>query len=196
MKIKNKKMVAMVAAVAIFASLCVGAYSYFTDYATTYAKGTAGTLEIKVTDVTPEWGSGELLMIPGIPQDFSFTVENVAEKSVDVKSVISFTFDREITASAPEIIISDMNGNPLDVELSNGNKTMTLTAADVVLNGSKETESGVSSLSTVYSYKITFSEDADVSWQGFSMNGKLEVYAKQHRNTEDMASDWIKIVEQ
>lgn len=38
-------------------------------------------------------------------------------------------------------------------------------------------------------------EDAKNIWQGSDVIVKIEVFAKQHRNTDSLGEDWINIVE-
>lgn len=187
-----KKIVSMVAAIAIVAAMGLGAFSYFTDYATATKTANAGTLDVTLSGVTSDLTNGLGIMNPGDSNDLKFTVTNAAEKAADVKAVITVTTTDSkgnalnMTETDRQYKITANDGTEL-TGVQSGNVTV-YTIDDVVLSGKIELD-GLSN-ATTYDYQIKMDEDANNAWQDSNVSVKIEVYAKQHRNTETMAADW------
>lgn len=196
MKKQNKKRVTRGMAVVVAVSaLSFGAFSYFTDYAQSNVTATAGTLTVTATNVTNDLTDGLTILNPGDSNPFQFTINNTGSKSADIKAVITVTAKQAFTAEDHEYKITDKTGNELKGVLSTDKKSITYTIDDVVLNGSVETESGVTKTSHVYDYQFVMDQDAKNIWQGAEVDVKMEAFAKQHRNTSGLGNDWTSIVE-
>lgn len=69
---------------------------------------------------------------------------------------------------------------------------------DLTLAGSVENDStldGTTDTSHKFDYKFAMDSGAKNAWQDVTGTVKIEVYAKQHRNTSSLGSDWVSIVE-
>lgn len=187
-----KKIVSVVAVFAIVAVLGMGAFSYFTDYATSTKSANAGTLDITLSGVTQDLTNGLTIMNPGDSNDFKFVATNAAEKAADVKAVITVTTTDKagnalpMTESDRQYKITANDGTEL-TGVQSGNVCV-YTIDDIVLSGSIELD-GLSNSHT-YDYQIKMDEEANNAWQDSNVSVKVELYAKQHRNTDTMAADW------
>lgn len=195
MKMKKKltkKFLTCCASIAMIATLMTGAFSYFTDYQTKVLQASAGTLELALTDATEDLTAGLTILNPGDANELTFTAKNTGEKSMDVKAVITVTADKPMDESDPQYKITK-NGTILSGSLSSDHKSCVYTVDDVVLNGSVEADGN--SKTHTYDYLFEMDADANNSWQDSNVEVKIELYAKQHRNTSELSSDWISIVE-
>lgn len=190
-----KKIVSMVAAIAIIGAMGLGAFSYFTDYATSSKTANAGTMDITLSGVTQDLTNGLTIMNPGDSNNFEFTVTNAAEKSVDVKAVITVTTtDKDgnalnMNADDHQYKITTDDGTELTGVLTNN--VIVYTIDDIALIGSVEKEaSDGTAASHKYDYQIKMDEQANNTWQDSNVSVKVEVYAKQHRNTESITGNW------
>lgn len=187
MNTKNtKKIIAIISVVAILSVCCLGAFSYFTDYATTSLTANAGTLNVKMTDVTTDLTDGLNILNPGDSNDLSFKVTNTAEKSADIKAVITVTTTdnagnaKNMTADH-EYKVTDGEGTELTGSQLENN-VLTYTIDGTVLSGSVE-EDGTAADHT-YDYQFVMDEDCKNTWQDSNVSVKIEIFAKQHRNTD------------
>lgn len=195
---KRNKAVRTGAAVLATVALVGGAFSYFTDYESRDLQAKAGTLTMELADVTTDLTNGLTIMNPGDSNPFDFTVNNTGEKSMDVKAVIKVTTPIAMTDADHEFKITDAGGQELTGVLSEDKKSITYTIDDVALAGSVEkdqTADGSTETSHAYKYKFVLDEDAKNAWQNQQADVKLEVFAKQHRNTTGLGSEWTSIVE-
>lgn len=193
MKMKfTKKFVACCASIALITTLMIGAFSYFTDYQTKTLQASAGTLELTLTDATEDLTAGLSILNPGDANELTFTANNTGEKSMDVKAIITVTANQAMSATDHQYKITK-DGTALAGTLSEDHKTLVYTVDDVVLNGSVE-EDGEST-SYKYDYLFEMDADADNTWQNSDVEVTIELYAKQHRNTDELTSDWTSIVE-
>lgn len=101
MTIKSKRISAICLVFIVILGL-VGSMAYFSDYATTNASGTAGTVAIEL-DSEIDWlnENGMDILNPGDNRCSRFTIYNVGNKAVDVRTTITLT-------------ALDRNGNPID----------------------------------------------------------------------------------
>ena len=105
-------MKALIALTLAFALLIGSSFAYFSDYATSQATGTAGTLAIALeSDINLLNEDGQDILNPGDIRSGSFTVTNMGNKSADIRTTIALTaYDRD--------------GNPIDLEGSNTTQSM------------------------------------------------------------------------
>lgn len=137
-------------------------------------------------------------MNPGDSNPLTFTVNNTGEKSMDIKAVMTVKAPQAFTEADHEYKITTPEGTELNGVLSEDKQTITYTIDDVALAGSIENDAdtdGSTETSHKYDYKFAMDEDAKNSWQGVTSDVKIEVFAKQHRNTSGLGSDWTNIVE-
>lgn len=194
--INKKRLVRSGAAVAIVGSVLIGAFAYFTDYDSRELTAKAGNLSIDISKDTTDLTNGLGIVNPGDSNPLTFTVTNTGEKSVDIKAVM--------TVSAPQAFSDDheykitaIDGTELTGVLSTDKKSIVYTVADVALVGSVEDDTTLDGTesSHVYDYKFVFDEDVDNTWQDVEGTVEVEVFAKQHRNTDGLGNDWVSIVD-
>ena len=143
---KTNKRFAVVAG-AVAAILAMGAsFAYFSDYATSQATGTAGTVAIALdSDINLLDAEGRDILNPGDMRDGSFDVTNEGNKSIDVRTTIklvakdhegnaiNFTGDAETQSEYDLYLASDVelvegrgympkaDAKPLEVKSIEGN---------------------------------------------------------------------------
>lgn len=194
---KLSKRVRVTAAVLTVAAVGVGACSYFTDYEIRRYNAAAGTVDIRMTDETQDLTDGLTIMNPGDSNDLSFTVSNAGEKSADVKAVITVTPDSAMDADNP-FKVTDNDGTELQGTISEEDLYSTVYELDdIVLDGSIEHDSGQAEkqLNHIYDYQFVMDGSAPNECQGANVDVTVEVYAKQHRNTDQLGDTWTSIVE-
>lgn len=183
MRKANKKIVSMVAVAAIAATMCMGVVSYFTDYSSKELQARAGTLNMSMTAATEDLTNGVTILNPGDKNPLEFTANNTGEKSMDVKAVITVTSDKAMT-DKHEYRVETAEGTELaGAALSEDSKVLTYTVDGTVLNGSIETENDVTVKTHAYAYKFVMDEGCKNEWQNTNVTVKVELFAKQHRNT-------------
>lgn len=193
MKMKStKKIVISCASIAMIATLMMGAFSYFTDYQSKTLQASAGTLELALTDATEDLTAGLTILNPGDANELTFTAANTGEKSMDVKAVITVTASQVMDETDYQYKLTK-DGTALTGTLSTDRKSLVYTIDDVVLSGTVEKDG--ESTSYKYDYLFEMDADADNTWQDSDVEVTIELYAKQHRNTDELSSDWTSIVE-
>lgn len=196
---KNKKRIITLGAAAV-ATIAVlgGTFAYFTGYDSMDLTAKAGTLTVELTDATEDLTNGLTVINPGDANPLTFTVSNTGEKSMDVKAVMKVSAPQAFTESAHEFKITDDKGTELTGVLSDDKQSITYTVTDLTLAGSVENDStldGTTDTSHKFDYKFAMDSGAKNAWQDVTGTVKIEVYAKQHRNTSSLGSDWVSIVE-
>ena len=196
---KNKKRIITLGAAAV-ATIAVlgGTFAYFTGYDSKDLTAKAGTLTVELTDATEDLTNGLTVINPGDANPLTFTVSNTGEKSMDVKAVMKVSAPQAFTESAHEFKITDDKGTELTGVLSDDKQSITYTVTDLTLAGSVENDStldGTTDTSHKFDYKFAMDSGAKNAWQHVTGTVKIEVYAKQHRNTSSLGSDWVSIVE-
>lgn len=196
---KNKKRIITLGAAAV-ATIAVlgGTFAYFTGYDSKDLTAKAGTLTVELTDATEDLTNGLTVINPGDANPLTFTVSNTGEKSMDVKAVMKVSAPQAFTESAHEFKITDDKGTELTGVLSDDKQSITYTVTDLTLAGSVENDStldGTTDTSHKFDYKFATDSGAKNAWQDVTGTVKIEVYAKQHRNTSSLGSDWVSIVE-
>ena len=196
---KNKKRIITLGAAAV-ATIAVlgGTFAYFTGYDSKDLTAKAGTLTVELTDATEDLTNGLTVINPGDANPLTFTVSNTGEKSMDVKAVMKVSAPQAFTESAHEFKITDDKGTELTGVLSDDKQSITYTVTDLTLAGSVENDStldGTTYTSHKFDYKFAMDSGAKNARQDVTGTVKIEVYAKQHRNTSSLGSDWVSIVE-
>lgn len=166
-KIKKQKRHGLRCIVALVLALvvaCGGTFAYFTDYVSTQANGTAGTVSIALdSDINLLDENGKNILNPGDIRSGSFTVTNMGNKSADIRTTIALT-------------AYDKNGDPIDLEGSATTQSM----YDLYLAGDVEEIEGQGhkpkagaqplQLKTVNGNIITYSIPE------YSLNGNSDLY--------------------
>lgn len=196
---KNKKRIITLGAAAVTTiAVLGGTFAYFTGYDSKDLTAKAGTLTVELTDATEDLTNGLTVINPGDANPLTFTVSNTGEKSMDVKAVMKVSAPQAFTESAHEFKITDDKGTELTGVLSDDKQSITYTVTDLTLAGSVENDStldGTTDTSHKFDYKFAMDSGAKNAWQDVTGTVKIEVYAKQHRNTSSLGSDWVSIVE-
>lgn len=211
-KMNKNRLIRGTALAVCIAALGIGAISYFTDYKSADTTQThAGTVEATLDLQTKDLDGALGIINPGDVTPFNFVITNTGEKSIDVKPVITIKSDRAMNPDDMEFKLvkenkADGTETLIDtvgrVVMSEGNKVATYTITDSPLAGSVERDQstdGATENSKTYNYYFAFDEDAKNNMQGATLDVSVEMFAKQHRNTEtDHAkdSDWTSIVEE
>ena len=211
-KTNKNRLIRGTALAVCIAALGIGAISYFTDYKSADTTQThAGTVEATLDLQTKDLDGALGIINPGDVTPFNFVITNTGEKSIDVKPVITIKSDRAMNPDDMEFKLvkenkADGTETLIDtvgkVVMSEGNKVATYTITDSPLAGSVEKDQstdGATENSKTYNYYFAFDEDAKNNMQGATLDVSVEMFAKQHRNTEtDYAkdSDWTSIVEE
>ena len=189
----TKKALTNVLSLAIIGTMLVGAFSYFTDYQSKLLTAKAGNLKLELTDATQDLTNGLTILNPGDSNELNFTAKNAGEKSMDVKAIITVTANQAMDASDPQYKVTS-GGTALTGTRSDDGKTMTYTIDDVILSGSIEKETDAAT-SHQYQYAFEMDANADNTWQDSNVSVTIDLYAKQHRNTSELGTDWTSIVE-
>ena len=198
MKLSKRQVVTAGAAALAAVGVMGGTLAFFTDYDSRDLTAKAGTATVEITDATTDLTDGLTIMNPGDSNPLTFTVNNTGEKSMDIKAVMTVKAPQAFTEADHEYKITTPEGTELNGVLSEDKQTITYTIDDVALAGSIENDAdtdGSTETSHVYDYKFAMDEDAKNNWQGVTSDVKIEVFAKQHRNTSGLGSDWTNIVE-
>ncbi len=187
---KNKILLKIGAVVMAFGLITAFTLSYFTDSEKTSASATAGSFDIDVkSDI-----AGKHILIPGKAYGFNTSVDNIGNKSADIKMVITLeTDDSAVLKGQPSIIdlyetLDENNkpsGSPLEKTVISENAVQY--SIEHSLNGNakfgnnRETEEGISDgiwNPNVYLYIGDYS-GTDATYVKMT----VDFYAKQKRNT-------------
>jgi predicted ribosomally synthesized peptide with SipW-like signal peptide len=210
---KNKKL-GFIALFVAFAMLIGTSLAYFTDYATTQATGTAGTVALSLdSGINLLDANGMDIINPGDRRDAGFTVTNEGNKSVDVRTTIALTAVDyagnaiEFTGAADaqseydlymrnDVSLVEGQGYkpntdaiPLQVKSVEGNK-ITYILPEYILNGNSdkydevETVDGIDAFSKFNDIVFVMKGEAGNEWQDSSVQIDIIVEAKQHENTQ------------
>ena len=196
--LNKKKIAALGATVLATGAVVGGTLAYFTDYDFKDLSAKAGTVSMDISDDTTDLTNGLTIINPGDSNPLEFTVSTTGEKSIEVKAVMPVKAPQAFTEADHEYKITDTDGTELEGVLSEDKQTITYTIDDVALAGSVENDEekdGSTETSHAYEYKFAMDEDAKNAWQDTTANVKIEVFAKQHRNTSGLGTDWVSVVE-
>lgn len=201
---KTKKFVALLAVAAIATTMCMGVVSYFTDYETKELDANAGTLDVSLTESIDLDGTIGIVN-PGDVAPFDFTVKNEAEKSADVYAVVTVTgtpVGAATTASPYKLLVNGTEAGFEDAAevatVAKDGNVYTYTLPLKALVGSVENDADLDGTigEFKYEYEIGMDIDALNEWQDSTVDVKIEVFAKQHRNTASVAvadADWTSV---
>lgn len=209
----SKKTKSIIAIVLAGLMIIGGSFAYFTDYATTNASGTAGTVAVSLdSGINLLDAEGRDILNPGDMRDAGFTVTNEGNKSIDVRTTVALTaLDRDgaakdFTGTADTqsefdlYLRSDVDlvegygyqpkadAKPLEVKSINGN-VITYAIEDYILDGNSdrydevETVDGVNAFAKTSDYVLVFKGEAGNDWQAATITMDVLVEAKQHENT-------------
>ena len=203
----SRKRLSVGLAIVCCLTLLVGSFAFFTDRAEANATATAGNINLVFTDeslasestgdnvqaIDKVWEDEALVvdggvLNPGDVIDMDYKVANTGNKSIDVKQQIVLTSSVALTADAEEYTIT-IGGQDITPVVSNEGKTLTYELAEITLNGSVETEDGVSVTEQAYEISMIFDRLAKNEFMDSTVTVELDIQAKQHRNTTD--ADWI-----
>ena len=209
----NKKRISGLLAGAAACMLLVGSFAYFTDQHDTAADAQAGNINFTWVDAATNlsgaqedttWKTGfdaDGVMNPGDSYDFSYTVGNTGSKSIDVKQTLVLVSDEPLTENAEEYTLTITGGNNATevvpasiVTEGQGNAaktTITYELADIILDGSVETETGSHGTTTDYTVKLNFDLGAKNKFMDSKVDLSYQAYAKQHRNAPD--AGWAEV---
>lgn len=204
----NKSTKKKIGAIGLVFALCISmlaSFAFFTDRADAKTTATAGNINLVFTDlslaaestgdkvqaVNNVW-SGKMLadggvLNPGDTIDMDYKVANTGNKSIDVKQQITLTSSVALTDNAEEYTIT-IGGQTITPTKSNDDKVLTYELAEIILNGSVETEDGVTVAEQAYEIAMVFDRMAKNKFMDSTVTVELDIQAKQHRNTSD--SDW------
>lgn len=206
-----KKRLSKIFAGAMALCLLVGTFAFFTDRETHNAGATAGNIDLVFTDVSSKdahkeatqlntddlvWtdnkitNDAEPIMNPGDKFDMGYKLTNTGSKSIDVRQQLTLTSSVELTADAEEYTLKCGNVT-ITPNVSPDKKSITYAFADTILNGTIETEEdGVDQAAGQdYDLYLDFAKAAANKFMGSTVSVKLDIMAKQHRNTT--AADFV-----
>lgn len=214
---KSKKILSVAAIFVIASTMVIGAFSYFTDYASETKSATAGSFGIELEHEIDIDGAVGILN-PGDVYSFDFTVKNTKQKAADVYAVVTVTgtpyhvttYEDENSKRGEEIITNTAspyklleNGSTacfadsaeMERDSTSTNRTYVYVLPVKELSGTVETIDGKG---TEVTYEYEFGMDIDTmnDWVMSTVDVKIEIYAKQHENTADISqTDWKSAVE-
>lgn len=205
-----KKRMTKILAAGMALCLMVGTFAFFTDRETHNAGATAGNIDLVFTDVSSKdankvtgqtntddlvWTDNKItkdgdIMNPGDTFDMGYKLTNNGSKSIDVRQQLTLTSSVALTADAEEYTLKC--GNVTITPTVSGDKlSITYAIPDIILNGTIETETdGVAQTEGQdYDLYLDFAKAAANKFMDSTVSVKLDVMAKQHRNTT--AADFV-----
>lgn len=201
-----KKRMTKILAAGMALCLMVGTFAFFTDRETHNAGATAGNIDLVFTDVSSKdankvtgqtntddlvWTDNKItkdgdIMNPGDTFDMGYKLTNNGSKSIDVRQQLTLTSSVALTADAEEYTLKC--GNVTITPTVSGDKlSITYAIPDIILNGTIETETdGVAQTEGQdYDLYLDFAKAAANKFMDSTVSVKLDVMAKQHRNTTE-----------
>lgn len=176
----------------------------------------AGTLQLKLTDNTENHNldpDNDGIINPGDYKNIRFNVANTAEKSMDLRAVLTLksasqnidkyslvdhvnlsqnSANAQHPAVESTVSLKDSTGNVKLIEECNLDKhTKRYTVELGTLNGSVETEDGITNTADDYSMQFYFDRLSPNSYIGDNVTLDYTVYGIQHRNAQDSDQDNI-----
>ncbi len=194
-----------------------GTSAFFTDKDDFSINTKSGTLDLKLTDNTENNNldpDNDGIINPGDYKPIKLNVANVGEKSMDVRVVLTLKSTKDISKytiankvnlstgssdtryPAVESVVELKNATGKNYQLVSEKTIDTHTKQYILnlgtLNGSAETETGVTKTADDYDLQFYFDRLADKSYMGDNVTLDCTVYGIQHRNALD--SDWDSII--
>lgn len=205
-----KKRMTKILAAGMALALMVGTFAFFTDRETHNASATAGNIDLVFTDVSSKdankvdgqtntddlvWTDNKItkdgdIMNPGDKFDMGYKLTNTGSKSIDVRQQLTLTSSVALTADAEEYTLKCGNVT-ITPTVSENKLSITYAIPDIILNGTIETETdGVAQTEGQdYDLYLDFAKAAANKFMDSTVSVKLDVMAKQHRNTT--AADFV-----
>lgn len=205
-----KKRITKILAAGMALCLMVGTFAFFTDRETHNAGATAGNIDLVFTDVSSKdankvtgqtntddrvWTDNKItkdgdIMNPGDTFDMGYKLTNTGSKSIDVRQQLTLVSSVAMTDAAEEYTLKCGNMT-ITPNVSEDKKTITYSFDDIILNGTVETEAtGVAQAEGQdYDLYLDFAKAAANKFMDSTVSVKLDVMAKQHRNTT--AADFV-----
>lgn len=205
-----KKRMTKILAAGMALALMVGTFAFFTDRETHNAGATAGNIDLVFTDVSSKdankvtgqtntddlvWTDNKItkdgdIMNPGDTFDMGYKLTNNGSKSIDVRQQLTLTSSVALTADAEEYTLKCGNVT-ITPTVSENKLSITYAIPDIILNGTIETETdGVAQADGQdYDLYLDFAKAAANKFMDSTVSVKLDVMAKQHRNTT--AADFV-----
>lgn len=205
-----KKRMTKILAAGMALALMVGTFAFFTDRETHNASATAGNIDLVFTDVSSKdankvdgqtntddlvWTDNKItkdgdIMNPGDKFDMGYKLTNTGSKSIDVRQQLTLVSSVAMTDAAEEYTLKCGNMT-ITPKVSEDKKTITYSFDDIILNGTVETEAtGVAQAEGQdYDLYLDFAKAAANKFMDSTVSVKLDVMAKQHRNTT--AADFV-----
>ena len=205
-----KKRMTKILAAGMALALMVGTFAFFTDRETHNAGATAGNIDLVFTDVSSKdankvdgqtntddlvWTDNKItkdgdIMNPGDTFDMGYKLTNNGSKSIDVRQQLTLTSSVALTAAAEEYTLKCGNVT-ITPTVSENKLSITYAIPDIILNGTIETETnGVAQAEGQdYDLYLDFAKAAANKFMDSTVSVKLDVMAKQHRNTT--AADFV-----
>lgn len=205
-----KKRMTKILAAGMALALMVGTFAFFTDRETHNAGATAGNIDLVFTDVSSKdankvtgqtntddlvWTDNKItrdgdIMNPGDTFDMGYKLTNNGSKSIDVRQQLTLTSSVALTADAEEYTLKCGNVT-ITPTVSENKLSITYAIPDIILNGTIETETdGVAQTEGQdYDLYLDFAKAAANKFMDSTVSVKLDVMAKQHRNTT--AADFV-----
>lgn len=205
-----KKRMTKILAAGMALALMVGTFAFFTDRETHNASATAGNIDLVFTDVSSKdankvdgqtntddlvWTDNKItkdgdIMNPGDKFDMGYKLTNTGSKSIDVRQQLTLTSSVALTADAEEYTLKCGNVT-ITPTVSENKLSITYAIPDIILNGTIETETdGVAQTEGQdYDLYLDFAKAAANKFMDSTVSVKLDVMAKQHRNTT--ADDFV-----
>lgn len=203
--ITTKKRMTKILAAGMALALMVGTFAFFTDRETHNAGATAGNIDLVFADVSDAtahkeatqlntdslvWTDNkitndvEAIMNPGDKFDMGYKLTNTGSKSIDVRQQLTLVSDVAMTDGAEEYTLKCGNVT-ITPDVSEDGKTIVYSFADIILNGTVETETdGVAQAQGQdYDLYLDFAKAAANKFMGSHVSVTLDIMAKQHRNT-------------
>lgn len=205
-----KKRMTKILAAGMALALMVGTFAFFTDRETHNAGATAGNIDLVFTDVSSKdankvtgqtntddlvWTDNKItkdgdIMNPGDTFDMGYKLTNNGSKSIAVRQQLTLTSSVALTADAEEYTLKCGNVT-ITPSVSENKLSITYAIPDIILNGTIETETdGVAQTEGQdYDLYLDFAKAAANKFMDSTVSVKLDVMAKQHRNTT--AADFV-----
>ena len=213
-KIKILKPAVLTASIAMMLCSIAAATAFWTDMITINEEVSALDIGIKY-DATGIGLTGAEPYTPGDSRDFTFTVVNSGDISVDIKPEMTITSSADMVYGKTGFVITDASGTEVtdytiryygedDQEITKSEAedgtayrkaVYTFTGEETLSGGAQaDTSLGENADSKKYDYKLKLLSTTVNDYIGASASLDVSTYAIQHRNREENA-DWISIVE-
>ncbi len=211
----KKKVIALVLAASAVMGISTTAILQFTDVLTVDAGNfKSGTVEAEIDGNVVD--SDNPAFIPGDARSTGFTVKNVGDAAVDIRSTVVLNCEKSLEGTNTTQSIFDIyrkediqgddtigyspkdGASPLGTKsISNDGKTITYNL-EYSLDGNHEIASGYETIDAANGFDtgadtfvLLFNKSAGNEWQNVGVTLSVKAEAKQHRNTSGI--DWAEL---